>query len=489
MARRRQGTLFRRSGRTVWIARWYDHAGRQRERSTKTSDRLIAELVLAKYLEGVVLRKHGVVDGRLDDLREQERRPIAKHVQAFRTKTEAAGRKPKHVATTIGYIEEIIEAASWGTAPDIHADHVHSFVQGIRDKGRSARTVQARLTAIKAFTRWLVHNDKLARDPLASVTKPTVKADRRLERRMLLPDEWQWLEAVTMQSPPCYGMTGSERALLYAVAIQTGLRQSELRALTRGRLHLAGGSPFILAPASATKNAKDAKQHVNPELAARLAAHVRTKSPKAPVFAMPAPWAYTRMLRGDLAAAREKWLQAGVCDPGEHARLVEDDFLLPVNHDGARLDFHSLRHTCGAWLAMTGAHPKAVQAVMRHSSITLTMDTYGHLFPGQDAESVRRLSGYMEGSGSEALAATGTDCGSIGAPLKRHSKGCETTRRGANGCEMDKSICMVGKAQKSLENKAVSDAVRRHATECDTAPPGTRTPDPLIKSQLLCQLS
>jgi hypothetical protein len=55
------------------------------------------------------------------------------------------------------------------------------------------------------------------------------------------------------------------------------------------------------------------------------------------------------------------------------------------------LDFHSLRHTCGAWLAMTGAHPKAIQTVMRHSAITLTMDTYGHLFPGQEAETVARL--------------------------------------------------------------------------------------------------
>ena len=28
---------------------------------------------------------------------------------------------------------------------------------------------------------------------------------------------------------------------------------------------------------------------------------------------------------------------------------------------------------------------------MRHSVITLTMDTYGHLFPGQEADTVARL--------------------------------------------------------------------------------------------------
>ncbi len=61
------------------------------------------------------------------------------------------------------------------------------------------------------------------------------------------------------------------------------------------------------------------------------------------------------------------------------------------NHDGEVLDFQSLRDTCGAWLAIAGAHPKAVQAIMRHSTIVLTMDTYGHLFPGQEAETISRL--------------------------------------------------------------------------------------------------
>mgnify|MGYP001189857417 CR=1 FL=1 len=60
------------------------------------------------------------------------------------------------------------------------------------------------------------------------------------------------------------------------------------------------------------------------------------------------------------------------------------DFLLPKSHDGAVMDFHCLRHTCGAWLAITGTQPKVVQQVMRHASITTTMDTYGHLFPALD---------------------------------------------------------------------------------------------------------
>jgi hypothetical protein len=94
-------------------------------------------------------------------------------------------------------------------------------------------------------------------------------------------------------------------------------------------------------------------------------------------------------------------------DPQEHLRREQSDFLVVVNHEREALDFHALRHTCEAWLEMTGAHPKAVQSIMRHSSITLTMDTYGHLFPGQEADTVARLPGMM-GNGPEALRATGT---------------------------------------------------------------------------------
>jgi hypothetical protein len=77
-----------------------------------------------------------------------------------------------------------------------------------------------------------------------------------------------------------------------------------------------------------------------------------------------------------------------------------------VNDEGGRLDFHSLRRTCGAWLAMTGAHPKAVEAIMRHSRIVVTMDTYGHLLRGQEADTVAKLPA-MLGEGPKQLRATG----------------------------------------------------------------------------------
>jgi len=45
------------------------------------------------------------------------------------------------------------------------------------------------------------------------------------------------------------------------------------------------------------------------------------------------------------------------------------------------LHWHDLRHTAVALAIAQGAHPKAIQERMGHSSITVTLDRYGHLFP------------------------------------------------------------------------------------------------------------
>jgi integrase len=152
----------------------------------------------------------------------------------------------------------------------------------LKNQGRFTRTVQAYLTAIKEFTKWLAANHKLPRDPLASVKRPNPKSDRRRERRMLLPEEWQWPRATLAEVSEGYGMPAEQRMLLYAVAIQTGLRSSELRSLTRGRLFLDTEEPFITCKAGSTKNRKDARQCIQPALADLLHNHIATKTPGRP---------------------------------------------------------------------------------------------------------------------------------------------------------------------------------------------------------------
>jgi integrase len=48
-----------------------------------------------------------------------------------------------------------------------------------------------------------------------------------------------------------------------------------------------------------------------------------------------------------------------------------------------RFRIHDLRHTCASLLIAQAEYPKAIQEHLGHSSIQVTMDRYGHLFPDQ----------------------------------------------------------------------------------------------------------
>jgi hypothetical protein len=50
-----------------------------------------------------------------------------------------------------------------------------------------------------------------------------------------------------------------------------------------------------------------------------------------------------------------------------------------------------LRHTVAALMIAEGAHPEKIKRHLGHSSITVTMDVYGHMFPADDEAIAERL--------------------------------------------------------------------------------------------------
>jgi integrase len=57
--------------------------------------------------------------------------------------------------------------------------------------------------------------------------------------------------------------------------------------------------------------------------------------------------------------------------------------------DGLRI--HDLRHTAVALWMAAGANPKEVAARAGHTSVSFTLDRYGHLYPESDAALRERL--------------------------------------------------------------------------------------------------
>jgi integrase len=56
-----------------------------------------------------------------------------------------------------------------------------------------------------------------------------------------------------------------------------------------------------------------------------------------------------------------------------------------------RIRIHDLRHTAASHLLRRGVHPKVVQELLGHSTISLTLDTYSHVAPALHAEVARHM--------------------------------------------------------------------------------------------------
>src|ERR1700674_338361 len=56
-----------------------------------------------------------------------------------------------------------------------------------------------------------------------------------------------------------------------------------------------------------------------------------------------------------------------------------------------RIRIHDLRHTAATLLLIRGVHPKVVQDMLGHSTVTLTLDTYSHVTPALHKEAADHM--------------------------------------------------------------------------------------------------
>jgi integrase len=117
----------------------------------------------------------------------------------------------------------------------------------------------------------------------------------------------------------------------------------------------------------------------------------------------------SRQLRSELMELRDRRLLAAMMTdknsitndlvfPSQAGTVIKPDNIVPRYMEPAlekaglrRFRFHDLRHPFGSLLIQDGASLAYVRDQMGHSSIQITVDTYGHLIPGADIAWVDRL--------------------------------------------------------------------------------------------------
>lgn len=279
---------------------------------------------------------------------------------AERTRINIEGRLDNHVVPYFGDMP----------VASIRPTDVRKFVAKLTGAGLAPSTVKATyLTASQVFAQ-AVTDGIIARTPCIDIRLPRERQHE--EMHFLSPVQVNDLASATAER---------YRALIYTAAYG-GLRAGELMALRVESLELGGlgGTISVTSAASEvrgklvfgpTKTGRPRVIRVPRFLSTMLAEHVeRYPSANGLVFTAREGGPirhrnlYRRHFRPAVASARKTALEA------------DREHIIP---EGLR--FHDLRHTCAAILIANGRHMQEVKEHLGHSSIPVTSDRYGHLFP------------------------------------------------------------------------------------------------------------
>lgn len=63
-----------------------------------------------------------------------------------------------------------------------------------------------------------------------------------------------------------------------------------------------------------------------------------------------------------------------------------------------RITLHGLRHSHATHLMAAGVNPKVVSERLGHASVSFTLDVYGHVMPGQQADAAAAVAALVDGA-------------------------------------------------------------------------------------------
>ncbi len=400
--KRKDGTKYTVKSRTYWGSFRHPVTDTTVRMSLKTRDKAAAQTLLRHAERRAALEHAGLVS----PFEEHEKRPLNEHVDEYERHLCNSGATKHHIETVVPRVRKVLDGCGLMFWPDLSGSRVQGFIAQLRTDGRSIQTCNFYLQAVQQFCRWMVRDGRASDSPLAHLRGNNVRVDRRHDRRAFTHDELRALLEWTRTRPTRYNMTGPERALLYGLAVETGLRAGEIRSLTTRSFSLESEPPTVTVKAAYSKHRREDVQPLRPEFAHVMAEYLHDRDADAPIFNVPEKTA--KMLRADLADARSAWIDDAGTDEKERKRREKSSFLAYKDETERYIDFHALRHTFITNLARGGVHPKQAQDLARHSDINLTMSRYSHTVIADRAAALEALPDLTTGPEREQRRATGT---------------------------------------------------------------------------------
>jgi site-specific recombinase XerC len=314
--------------------------------------------------------------------------PFADHVREYARHMVQKGNSKDHIADTTRYLTKIATSCGFAFLRDVAPAGIRGFMLNLKSHGLADRTVNAHLTAIKGFLNWCVRENRSPSNPIAYMAELKNHEQSRRPRRIISHEDRDLLLRTAAESEVVWRrISGKDRAMIYAMALGTGLRAKEISSLCLASLDLDAAQPTATVEAAYSKRRRRDEQPLPTWLVTRLREWLRDRELQPGDKLFPGGWPEraAEMLRVDLEAAK-----------------------IPYEDGGEFFDFHSQRHNYISGFSSAGVHPKIAQSLARHSSIELTMNRYTHLLHTDVAGALDRIPGPAAAPEKQSARATGT---------------------------------------------------------------------------------
>lgn len=251
---------------------------------------------------------------------------------------------------------------------DISRPDLQDLADSLLAEGASPSLIKVTFLPLRAIFRRAVARGELALNPCDGLELAAVRGRRE---RIASVDEAEALIAAVRQS---------DRAI-WATAMYAGLRRGELQALRVDDLDLDNGVLRV-------ERGWDERE-------GEIAVKSRAGRRKVPIAAI-----LRTFLVEHLGRLQR---QGGQLVFGRTAHHAFNGKALQDRADAAwsaigldRITLHECRHTFASLMIAAGVNPKALQTYMGHASVSITLDRYGHLMPGSEAEAADLLDTYLK---------------------------------------------------------------------------------------------
>jgi site-specific recombinase XerD len=136
-----------------WYADYRDSDGKRR-RLPLSTDKAAAQAMLTDILRTVERQKAGLIDKAADQLD----RTVEKSIEDYREHLESRGRSDTHISETIRHIRTLVNETGCVVLRDLQRaeNSIDKYLASRRKSGKAHRTINADLTAVRAFCRWLM---------------------------------------------------------------------------------------------------------------------------------------------------------------------------------------------------------------------------------------------------------------------------------------------------------------------------------------------